>query len=163
MPVAPPQITLRELLKDPLFKKWMGKVPTLRVPDHTQSLPWRIYVLDEGRWKMTEAQTYAAGYRWVAKNIRNYEDLALTCKPQGFNPPVLRNKTTQAKEYWRRFPFDHVWCPYCRRPTVFFTFAKHHAFPRGKQWACSPYDRRCTICGVRLSFIGPRVTMGAIT
>lgn len=158
MSAAPPQTTMRELLKDPLFRKWMGKVPTLKV-NFSHAKPWRIYVLDEGKWRKTEAMTYAAAYKWVAKHLKTFEDIALTSKAQPFRPPVVRDKQGN-KDYWRRFPADHIWCNYCRRPTVFFTFQKHHALPANM---CTPYERRCTVCGVRLSFIGPRVVMGAIS
>lgn len=48
----------------------------------------------------------------------------------------------------------HVWCTYCRRPTVFRWFHSHHAVKlSGLHGMVDPSDRRCTICGAREDYI----------
>lgn len=50
-----------------------------------------------------------------------------------WNPDKL---TAQAEEHY------HPWCPYCRRPSVFRWFFKHHSIT-----VLDPTQLRCTICG----------------
>lgn len=53
----------------------------------------------------------------------------------------------------------HLWCTYCRRPTVFRWFISHHALKAsGLSDMVNPGDRRCTICGAREDYI--RTTAG---
>jgi hypothetical protein len=53
----------------------------------------------------------------------------------------------------------HTWCTYCRRPTVFRWFNRHHSLRRSAlDGLVNPADRRCTICGAREEFI--RTTVG---
>jgi hypothetical protein len=53
----------------------------------------------------------------------------------------------------------HIWCTYCRRPTVFQWFLSHHAVKAsGLSGMVDPGDRRCTICGARENYI--RTTAG---
>lgn len=48
----------------------------------------------------------------------------------------------------------HIWCTYCRRPTVFQWFTSHHALrTSGLHGMVDPSDRRCTICGAREDYI----------
>lgn len=55
---------------------------------------------------------------------------------------------------------EHIWCTYCRRPTVFRWFTAHHTLRNSPvAGTTDPTDRRCTICGVREDFI--RSTQGS--
>jgi hypothetical protein len=55
---------------------------------------------------------------------------------------------------------EHIWCTYCRRPTVFRWFKTHHSLRRSVlDGLTDPSERRCTICGARESFI--RSTVGS--
>jgi hypothetical protein len=138
--------TLRDLLKDPLYKKWFMQVPRLN-PRYVANTPnWRVFCLThDGKWKRAEFWQYSEAYRFVAKNIKKYADLVISSKRETFKPPVIRYKGK--KVYWP-CPPGHRWCGYCRRPTVFAMFSRHHAIPI---WA--PYDKRCSICGARESFL----------
>ena len=167
-----PQITLRELLRDPVYRQWFRKTPTLNnfVPS---GKPWRVYVQRdlEGSWAKADFETYAKAANYIIRNIKRFHDAALTCPSHAFHPPVLVSKeprkvivTVQLKGgktkkvrrfayrryYWRPAMelYGHQWCPYCRRPTVFAYFSRHHTHR-----AILPYELRCTICGVRRTFI----------
>lgn len=145
------QITIRELLKDPLYKKWFSTVPKLP-PDSAHTPPWRIYVQAEegGSWARTETGGYVKAYRYVAKHIRDYHDICIQSKRHEFRPPVVKDKSTGKRHYWP-CPVGHRWCPYCRRPTVFTYFSRHHLFSgrNGFSTGTSGY-KRCVICGIRL-------------
>lgn len=142
--------TLREQLADPIYRKWFATSPKMKVSGFTP--PWWVYVQREpdGPWARAEFQTWAEGYRYVAKNLKKFHDMALTHKRQLFRPPVVTEKASGKRRY--HFPpgMDDPltqWCGYCRRVTVFRYFNRHHAFPA---WACAGDERRCSICGARL-------------
>lgn len=137
------QITLRELLKDPIYRKWFSKKPRIRVV--TQAPPWRLYVQREegGRWARADIRGYAKAYGAVASKLSEYYDMALHSKPQHFPPPIVR---VGKKRYYYPCPPGHRWCTLCRRPTVFKNFRKHHAFPG---MALADYEKYCSICGAR--------------
>lgn len=159
--MAASQITLRELLKDPLYRQWFGKVPKLKFGGHER--PWRVYAQDEpgGKWTRTYFPSYGKAYAFVRENLRESHDMALSCGPQGYRPPVVKVKGK--RQYYvpdvvARVNLDaavdvhkHIWCPFCRRWTLFLWYKKHHAMP--KHWGTLSPDRRCKICGVRLEFV----------
>lgn len=172
--MANPQITLRELLSDPIYRKWFSKVPTVRTM-FPSGQPWQVFVQEDldGRWKRAKFPSYAQAYKYIARNLNQFHDMALNCPGQAFHPPVLVSKEPVLKKflvqlkggkskvvrryvyersYWRPASLElltsHQWCSYCRRPTVFAYFSRHHAVP-----ACVPYELRCTPCGVRRTFI----------
>jgi hypothetical protein len=142
------QVTLRELLQDPLFRKWMTKIPRPSPTPFPNG--WRVYAKIGGRWRRKEFRTYAEAYRWLMPRLRRFEDAAISSKAQPFKPPIVSRGGV--KDFWRPKLdlLGHRWCPYCRRPTVFFTFRKHHAMPAN---LCASYEPRCTICGIRGSAI----------
>jgi hypothetical protein len=141
-------LTLRKQLKDPIFRKWFAMPPRVR-PTAARTPEWFIYVQAEkgGPWRRKEARTYKEGYKWVAKNLKNYHDIALSNKRVCFKPPVVRDKMLGKKRY--HFPDDpdpkSHWCGFCRRLTRFAYFRKHHAMPK---WVDDSV-RRCNICGAR--------------
>lgn len=149
------QVTLRKVMKaDPVFVKWMRREPTLR--GEPGPMPWRVWVQREkrGRWAYKDFATYREAFSFLAKHLKKWHDCALGCKARPFVPPQvvdgprkrtrLPGSTTMLELYE-----DHDWCPFCRRPTRFGYFTKHHAMPKG---LCTPYERRCSICGVRFSY-----------
>jgi len=144
-------LTLREQLQHKPFRVWMGKHPRER--SVVNGPRWRVYVqrTDGGGWAVAKFAKYADAYRFVAKNLKKYHDMALHCPSQAFNPPVVR--LGKRKVYSPSpAPYDHWWCPYCRRMTIFpyFINGKHPALGR-----CDPGVRRCTICGIRLMSLRP--------
>lgn len=136
------QLTFRELLQDPIFKAWMKKVPTLRA-NPAKGEPWRVYGKTDGYWGKKEFFHYPQAFNWVARHLSRLEDCAIHCKRQPFRPPVVKD-SHGLKHNWP-MPPKHRWCGLCRRPTVFGYFNKHHALPG----VLAPYERRCSICGVR--------------
>lgn len=141
--------TLRDQLKDPIFRKWFAKSPTIN-PNAAISPPWYLYIQEKqgGPWKRAEFRDYKKAYKHVAKNIKSYHDMALSNKRQEYQPPVVRTKSGKRKYHIPEAP-GHIWCTFCRRMTRFTYFRKHHAMPG---WS-NEEDRRCSICGVRLKFI----------
>lgn len=143
------QTTLKEQLRDPLFRRWFATPPPLK-RDTARTPPWYVYVqrTEGGPWARTEVADYVTGYRYIASHLKKFHDMALSHKRQQFRPPVVK----QGKKRRYHYPpadTGHTWCPFCRRMTVFRYFAKHHSLPK---WA-SNQERRCTICGARLEFI----------
>jgi hypothetical protein len=140
------QIRLRTLLKDDLYyRQWFCKPPTIRVVHSTP--PWRLFVQKErgGRWYKKDLPTYAQAFAAVKLKLPEYWDMAIHCKPQAFKPPVIR---VGKKRVWNPIPEGHVWCGYCRRPTVFRNYKRH-----GNMKGLTKGDLRCQICGVRESFL----------
>jgi len=137
------QITLRELLRDPIYRKWLAKKPKIRVVHSTP--PWRLYVQKEqgGKWARVDIPGYAKAYGAVSSKLSEYYDMALSCKPQAFRPPIVR---VGKKRYYYPSPPGHRWCGYCRRPTIFKRFTKHHAH---KGRILPDYEVYCSICGAR--------------
>lgn len=159
-------ITLDELLDDKRYREYFLRVPKL---PHIERIhpPWRLYVQrDSGSpWSRKDFETYREAYLFYKSRYKNVShDASITSRAHAFYPPVRivkltragvplldKNGIQQTKEvFWRvSLPDDeipHRWCPYCRRPTIFTWFSKHHAFPKGAPM--DPSQVRCTICGV---------------
>lgn len=144
------QITLRELLRDPIYKAWFQKIPKLSA-EVAHTPPWRVYVQKEqfGSWAKLELPRYVKAYGWTAKNLKLYHDIVIMSKRQEFKPPVVKTSTGK-KVYWP-CPDGHRWCPYCRRPTVFAYFSRHHMFSgRYNGNSSASGFKRCMVCGIRL-------------
>jgi hypothetical protein len=120
------------------------------------------------RWARKDFRTYKEAYHWIVEGGRYKEwlDFALHSRRMMFPPPTRVVKISKggrpvmvkgadgvSRQMTRlvpmRMPPSHEWCPYCRRPTVFGWFSRHHAFP-DKPGAVKPDtgQRRCTICGI---------------
>lgn len=171
-------ITLPELLKDKQFKEFFTTVPKTLVPKPGQK-PWRLYVQAkaDGPWAKKDYEKYADAFRRLATELKagRIHDAAIQSRGIAFAPPTRVAKVTkggkpliqvgangkrQQKTVIVRWkpkldPTDegHIWCPYCRRPSVFRWFKSHHALrSNGLDGLVDPSDRRCTICGVREAF-----------
>ena len=167
-------ITLPELLdNDVRFAKYFQKVPRLPpVASRCSTPPWRILFKthDHPGWMSRNARTYADAFRFIVPLYKKLEliDGAIVCRRMQFGPPqrIVRIKGKYTKNAqgesiqltrlvdWKpQIPTDeswHNWCPYCRRPTVFAYFRKHHALPSnkdGKGVDVDPSVLRCSICG----------------
>ena len=156
-------IGLRELLADPIYKKYFVTVPKL--PDcatKCSTPPWRVLFRDQHGWKSTFAETYHEGFKVLKDN--SFLDGAIISRRFQFAPPsrIVRVKgkfyiapdgtKQQVKKSvtWRPKldPYEtrHNWCPYCRRPTIFSYYRKHHALSTlGVE--IDPSVLRCGICG----------------
>lgn len=170
-------LTIHELLEDKRYKEYFLKAPGMPpVYRQQQMLPWRVYIQREadGAWAKKDLPTYVEAFRLFKKYRPNIHDAAITSRSVAFAPPhrfvrikgkyvVHKGKKTQVTKLvvWRpQLPPEesaHNWCTYCRRPTVFRYFSKHHAF--GNSMPISQEELRCTICGIRLSGI-PKLVRG---
>jgi hypothetical protein len=137
-------MNLKELLKDPIYKAWYGKIPTEHM---VGTFPWRVWVHTDKGWTRTKSdfEKYSQAYNWIAKRMHDYEDLVLYSKGHEFRPPVIRYRD---KKYYWPCPAGYRWCGYCRRPTLFGTFTRHHALTH----LSDPVAPRCIICGARKKF-----------
>lgn len=166
------QITLRELLRDPVYKAWFLKKPKLK----TASQRWRVWVKLPGKgWAHRDFPTFNEAMKWFVPRFKQMEDAAVACLSVESKPPVVRTgfktvvikkvnprtaEVTRVKQkvpirqLWSnlpgRVPAEHRWCGYCRRPTVFGWYKHHHALPL----VFASYERRCRVCGVKQKFLG---------
>lgn len=157
-------IPLREQLRDKVFRKWMKKPPPLRVVGAC-NLPWVVYVqrdVDALRWAARRFQEYGDAYRFVAARLHDFPDITLSCGRQQFKPPIIigdAGKLAYRLPQLRVAPdVPHIWCPYCRRLSIFKRFSRHHALRivgRDGKWTTFPlrYIERCMICGNALQSI----------
>jgi hypothetical protein len=139
------QITMRELLDDPLFRKWISRPPK----GFTLRPSWTVYAQREenGPWARATFPNFVRAHNFFVKNFRQWHDSALCCRNYDSRPPVVRDPNNPAKRRYHAPVLTirgHIWCPYCRRPTVFKMFAKHHAL---KGRTPMPVER-CSICGI---------------
>lgn len=168
-------LNIHELLEDEQYKKYfLTRPPMPQAPRIAP--PWRLYVQLEpgGRWAKRDAFDYKEAVVAFARlRKRGLHDASITCRPIAWDPPsrIVRVKGKFAKNskgelvqvtrevFWKpKVPADeeqHLWCPYCRRPTIFRPFATHHAFAGEYKMMMDPGASRCTICGIRREGLGP--------
>jgi len=169
MPLAvEEQLTMRELLKDPIYKQWLKKMPSIGAAICPSGKPWRVWVQKRqgGNWARGDFETYRQAYDFMRWHLGlGVHDVALTCKIKEFRPPVVTDKSLPKRVIkvkggpdrfvWRKryhIPAQigqnplHEWCTYCRRPTIFTYFTRHHSHPQ----RVNGNERRCAICGIRL-------------
>lgn len=168
-------ITLPELLEDKRYKEYFCKVPH----QGPQAMNWRIYVQREaqGPWARKDFAKYADAFRRIAKEMKEgrLHDGTIQSRGIAYAPPERIVRVTKGGKpvmvktpnglqpktaivVWKpKVPSDeegHIWCTYCRRPTVFRWFTSHHTLRNSPvAGTVDPTDRRCTICGVREEFI----------
>lgn len=164
-------ITLPELLKDSRYRSFFSTVPKQGPSSHN----WRIYVQRraDGPWAKKDFSDYREAFRRIAKELKEgrLHDGTIQSRGIAYAPPERIVRVTKAGRpvmvgaiqktavvVWRpkleAHDEEHVWCTYCRRPTVFRWFANHHSLRNSPVAGCiDPTDRRCTICGGREEFI----------
>lgn len=156
-------MTIHELLEDKTYKEFFTTRP--QIPQvHPDQIPWRVYVQREanGGWAKKEFALYTAAFKFLKPYLKTCHDAAIQSKGVAYQPPARTVRITKngkpvmvdgkpklRRIVWQpKLPYDevpHTWCTYCRRPTVFAWFSKHHAFPKGYELV-TPYQR-CVICG----------------
>lgn len=168
-------ISMQELIKDKVFREYMRRVPRLGVH---KSDPWVVYIQKEaeGPWARKTMPEYSEAFRLFSRYLKaGVHDAAIQCRPSAFRPPhrvvnvtrggkpVMVKINGQEIQKTASVPWrpklgigdpHHTWCGYCRRPTVFKWFTKHHALD--KSMVAGVFDTtvlRCTICGVSESFL----------
>ena len=164
-------LTIHDLLEDPQYKEFFLQVP--KIPDvakhPSMTPPWVLYVKlkTDRKWHKKRFWKYTDAFKRFKQLLKDnrVEDAAIHCSRFTFAPPIKLvrikgkfikgsdGKLRQATRYvvWKpKLPFDeieeHLWCPYCRRPTVFKYYAKHAALAH-LGYAIDPTVRRCAICG----------------
>jgi hypothetical protein len=146
------QMTLREQLEDPIYKKWF-KLEPREYSDGMLTPPWIVYVQfkQDGPWSRAQFKSWKAGYKYVKKMLKDraVHDIALTHKRHCYRPPVVRRLGKRSYHLPGALSGE-IWCGYCRRMTRFTYFKTHHAFPKKR---VNSGDRRCSICGIRLEAI----------
>lgn len=149
--------------------------------------PWRLFVKYKGEsdWRSRDFKSYKEAFIKLKSLLPRVTDASITCKSNTFDPPfrVVRVKGKfhtdkqgryildaegRKKQITRMVPWkakmpadefeDHVWCPYCRRPTVFKYFISHHALPlkRTGGMPIDPTVMRCSLCGASSRLVNPR-------
>lgn len=164
-----------ELLEDPTFRKFVVTKPDLPPAASIGGrLPWRLWVQREagGRWAKKDFTSYGEAARALKSYLKTAHDLALGSRSVAFKIPgrwvnlskggqpvylrdaknqiVVRDgvKVRKQKFVAMSLPPGHAWCIYCRRPTVFTWFSRHHAFSKELQDLFRRDEERCTICGI---------------
>jgi hypothetical protein len=138
------QVTLRQLLSDPVYRAWFKTEPVGGFPKHCK---FRVFAQVEkgGRWAKKDFGDFKSAYNFVARNLNRWHDAALVSRTHECRPPVVRVNGKRAYYAAVLTLEGHRWCPYCRRPTVFGFFSRHHAFGHFKPL---PFKLRCGVCGI---------------
>lgn len=174
-------LTIHELLEDKTYKEYFLKSPAMpEVYRQLNMVPWRVYIQREadGPWAKKDLPTYKEAFALFKKYRPNIHDAAIMSRSVAFAPPhrfvrikgqyrevVRKGKKEKVQVVklvlWKpNLPPEesgHHWCTYCRRPTVFKYFSRHHAF--GKNEPITQDELRCSICGIRLDGL-PRLIRG---
>lgn len=158
------QIRLVDILKrDPVYRKWFAKNPYLP-PHQKHDSPWWLYLQEreDGPWKRAKVETYAKAYKYISSRLSEYHDFSITSRRKCFLPPQYRpEEDRRFLVYWHNYPQSHNWCPYCRRPTLFRTFERHHADVIRKTFAnITITTPRCSICGIRRDSVQQWINLG---
>lgn len=141
-----PQTTFRELMDDPIFRQWTTTKP--KAPEYAN---WRVYAqrIEDGPWAKRDFKSWKKALKFQLKGYKRWHDCALISRNWESKPPIVARK--EGKRRVRRWyqtllrVEGHHWCGFCRRPTVFRCFSKHHAF-QGRPPL--PYVVRCSVCGI---------------
>lgn len=166
----PQLITLPELLEDPIYKDYFLAVPKFR----GKKPKYRLYVQLKGQtqWRSRDYDKYSDAFNTLKKYLKanKVHDAAICCKSRPSLPPQrtvrLKGKyridsqgkrvQVTARTAWKPKVDGadsdyHIWCGYCRRPTAFRYYSKHHALMKVMrtmgQPLVNPSVRRCVICG----------------
>jgi hypothetical protein len=140
------QVTLRELVRDPVYRTWIKTPPLGGFPQHAR---FKVYVqrTQGGPWAKKDFEDFKVAYNFLARHFKSWHDASLTCCNEESRPPIVRKDgKRQYHAPLLAYP-GHIWCTYCRRPTIFGFYSTHHTFAaRGMKPL--PYRRRCGVCGI---------------
>ena len=171
-------ITIFDLLEDEDYKAFFIK--NVKLPPHLlNGKRWRLWVqLKRNRqWKKKDFASYADAFKYFRASRDHILDAAIGCPGYEFKPPSkvvrvkgkyhvgndgVRRQVTKLVTWKPKLPLGeeeaHNWCPYCRRPTVFRQFSKHHALLASHTGGVGIDNRllRCTICGASENIVNLR-------
>ena len=159
-------ISLLELLEDKEYRQFFQKIPKLPSAAYLPSTPpWRVLIrVQGGSWKSSYEKTYAEAFETLKYYKPLMIDGAIISRRVQFpvfqkivrikNSYVIvngeRRQVTKPVNWKPKLdPYEsaHYWCPYCRRPTVFGYYRKHHAIPQNFAGVgIDPFVLRCSIC-----------------
>lgn len=159
-------ITIRDLLRDPQYKKYFTTVPKLPPHYTTANMPWKLYVLKSGEkiWRSKRFGTYGEAFAGFKQMLPVIENAAINCVPLTFTPPMRTVKVKGKTEIIRgrerpvirtimwtpKIEADmahHDWCGHCRRPSIFRNMVMSGARAKGYALPTSEPALRCIICG----------------
>lgn len=159
-------ITIHELLRDPQYREYFLKPPTL--PEHytPENKPWKLIVMkkDESVWRTKRFGTYSEAFAGLKTMLPSITNGAINCPPLGFAPPMKnyrvkgkfvgtgnKRKPLIVTKVWKpRIEADmepHNWCPHCRRPTIFRVANISRPARNGYAQVQGEPVMRCIICG----------------
>lgn len=151
------QVRMRVLLKDSLYRQWIQRVPDeydAKNRPTNGTRPWRVFIQLEqgGRWGLKDFKSYRKALKFFIEAIRRgVWDATINHKVHLSGRPMLRPRAGGKAVRWDKVPEGHLWCPLCRRPTVFrFYPGKRH--PNMPGVAIRPDVLRCSICGASSNF-----------
>lgn len=149
------QVRMQALLEDPLYKQWVMRAPIgwdAKDSAFDSVRPWRVYVqrAEWGKWGVKDFKSYNKALKFLLRALElGVWDATISHKVHQFPPPRLRPKAGGRTVPWEGIPDGHRWCTFCRRPTIFRYFTRHHALPM----SIIPYVIRCSICGASGRFV----------
>lgn len=173
-------ITIRELLRDPEYRKYFTTVPKL--PDHytPDTKPWKLMVQFKGEhiWKAKRFGTYVDAFKGFKKLLPKIDNAAIVNPALSYQPPVrkvrikgkfetIRGRQVQQvrvivwKPKLEPEMGEHHWCPYCRRPSIFRELALPAKRNHGFIMPVSSVQLRCIICGTSERLIDIRNPLNA--
>lgn len=160
-------LTIHDLLEDPQYKAFFCKIPVLPESPSIKP-PWRLFIQLKGdkRWRIKDFDTYPEAFNFLKKKLKAgvVHDAAIHCRRFSYPPPVVMKRirgkyvrgsdgkerpATKRADWKPKLPDDlerHDWCPWCRRPTVFKYYTRHHALQK-IGLPIDPSVARCNICG----------------
>lgn len=169
-------IPMSELVRDPVYKRFLQTKPTLPGIARSQKMmaspPWVVYIQKraDGPWGKKEFWKYSDAFKFLKKALKlGVHDAALNCKRVGFDPPLrfarIKGKFVvgsdgKERQATKAVPWkpkldvgdeDHHWCKYCRRPTVFKYYRKHKRLQ-----VVDSTMPRCCICGASARIALPK-------
>ena len=160
-------IVMKELLKDPVYKKFILTTPksSLIINSPSPEPQWRVYVkrTPDSNWARKDFKTYKKAFKFFRKWLqKGAYDLTIHNRRIETKPPsyfvrikgryvtgsdgIKRQATKKKSWVVKLLPEEeqHEWCLYCRRPTTFRFYSKHPALSLPE---VDSSVRRCCICG----------------
>lgn len=160
-------MTMKQLLEDKTYHNYMMTKPftTPHAADPSMTGQWAVYLqkIQGGPWKRKFFRKYKKALKFFFQvQEAGCYDSALGNRRIALKPPKkvvrikgkyvvgndgVKRQVTKAVTWQSREDFEgnHLWCTYCRRPTLFKYYSKHHALPQFDRVDSS--QRRCCICG----------------
>jgi hypothetical protein len=136
--------TLKELLADPVYRKYFLTQPNLPHAATLLDNPWFVFAQQyDGKWLGRPLSNYArciTMMKTLYSARDDIRDVSIVSRRVMFGPPD--NFSWHARTDWQA----DGWCSRCRRPTLFRKDAGLHALRQSP--VIQPGVRRCYFCGM---------------